>query len=53
MSEGPRQNYGRGLVGCGLVRLFCFGSLVVLGVVFRCLSLFLLCVNMGWVGMDV
>ena len=28
-------------------RLFCFGSLVVLGVVFRGLSLFLLCVNMG------
>ena len=28
-----------------LRRLFCFGSLVVLDVVFRCLPLFLLCVD--------
>ena len=28
-------------------RLFCFGSLVVLDVVFRCLSLCLLCISTG------
>ena len=52
MSEEPRQNLGLGLVDRKLVeappvilllavprRLFCFGSLVVLDVMFRYLSL--------------
>ena len=58
VSEEPGQNLGLGLVGRGLVgpppvflllavprRLFCFGSLVVLDVVFSYLSLFLLYIN--------
>ena len=58
-SDEPRQNQGRGFVDHKLVkapplvilllavprRLFCFGSLVVLDVVFRYLSLFLLYIN--------
>ena len=57
--DEPRQNQGRGLVDCKLVqasppvilllavprRLFCFGSFVVLDVVFRCLWLFSLYIN--------
>ena len=62
LSDEPRQNQGRGLVDRELVkapppypsnlllavprRLFYFGSLVVLDVVFRYLSLFLLYTNM-------
>ena len=60
LSGEPKQNQGRGLVDRKLVqappppvilllavprRLFCFGSLVVLDVVFRYLSLFLLYIN--------
>ena len=58
VSEEPGQNWGRGLVDRGLVgaprwflllavpgRLFCFGSLVVLGVARCCLWLFTLCIN--------
>ena len=58
VSEEPRQNQGQGLVDRKLVeappvilllavprRLFCFGSLVVLDVVFRSLSLFLVYIN--------
>ena len=55
-SEEPGQNWGRGLVGRGLVevvvlllavvgRFFCFGSLVVLDVVCRYLSIFLFYIN--------
>ena len=54
----PRQNQVRGLVDRELLEapsnfiagrrkaLFCFGSLVILDVVFRYLSLFLLYINM-------
>ena len=61
MSDEPRQNQGRGLVDRKLVkappppqvnlllvvprRLFCFASLVVLDVVFRYLSIFLLYIH--------
>ena len=60
LSDEPRQDQGRGLVDHRLVkappppvilllagprRLFWFGSLVVLDVVFRYLSLFLLYIN--------
>ena len=57
LSDKPRQNQGRGLVDRKLVkapsnfmlavprRLFCFGSLMILDVVCRCLSLFLLYIN--------
>ena len=49
LSDEPRQNQGRGLVDRKLVkvprRLFCFGSMVILDVACRYLSLFLLYIN--------
>ena len=53
LSDELRQNQGRGLVDCKPVilllvvprRLFCFDSLVILDVVCRYLSLFLLYIN--------
>ena len=66
LSDEPRQNQVRGLVDRKLVkappvilllafprRLFCFGSLVVLDVVFRCLSLFSLYINIKIGKIDV
>ena len=63
MSEEPGRSKGRGLVDCRLVeapvvlllaapgQLFCFGSLVVLGVMCCYLWLFLLDVDIK-IGMD-